>query len=288
MNPNELRRVRIIHGPGMAAVAGIMVHFADGAEFAAQYEQFFETEILRGIRRPADRTPVLIDVGANIGTCTLWFKKKFPDSRVVAIEPDPALVPLLLKNMSAFFDVKVVPAAAWHSEGRMELHTDGVCGSRLSEIGDAASNLPIAIVPTIDVLRIIPNYVTLLKIDIEGSELEVLRRLRTRLGRSIDYIHIEVHEIVGTPRRLLQVLSILTDAGYDYHIAPLHTDPHPYELRLTWRGVLNPVAVFAWQQQLASPIVDVAESNNLRAEFQDSYTSLILSRVCRGGPKSSF
>lgn len=260
MNADELRRARVTSGPGEVEILDVVMHFADGSEFVAQYEQFFEVEILRGVRRPADQVPVLVDIGANIGMCALWFKNSFPNSRIIAVEPDPALVPLLLRNTATLADVEVIAAAAWHSEGYMELHADGVCGSRLSEIGGIAENISHVNVRTTDSLKLIPDYVTLLKIDIEGSELTVLRRLQGRLGPDIDYIHVEVHELVGKPRLLLEVLSILTNSGYDYHIAPLHTDSHPYELRLTWRNVLNPVAVFAWQRHLASPIVDVAGS----------------------------
>jgi FkbM family methyltransferase len=45
-----------------------------------------------------NRTPLIVDAGANIGASTLWFASKFPGSHVVAIEPERSNCDLLRKN----------------------------------------------------------------------------------------------------------------------------------------------------------------------------------------------
>ncbi|WP_409190079.1 FkbM family methyltransferase [Bradyrhizobium sp. RDM4] len=45
-------------------------------------------------------TPVLVDAGANIGAASLWFRQKFPELAIVAIEPDPDNIALLRRNLT--------------------------------------------------------------------------------------------------------------------------------------------------------------------------------------------
>ncbi|EHR01403.1 FkbM family methyltransferase [Bradyrhizobium sp. WSM471] len=56
------------------------------------------------------RTPVVVDAGANIGAASLWFKKQFPASIVVAVEPDPENFRILTKN--AELTDKIIPVRA--------------------------------------------------------------------------------------------------------------------------------------------------------------------------------
>jgi len=51
---------------------------------------YFETE---------NSTPFIIDAGAHIGLVTLYFKKNYPDSEIIAIEPNPESFEILENNM---------------------------------------------------------------------------------------------------------------------------------------------------------------------------------------------
>ena len=48
--------------------------------------------------RPAG---VLVDLGANIGMASVWYSRRYGIDRVVAVEPVPANVAILRKNLAA-------------------------------------------------------------------------------------------------------------------------------------------------------------------------------------------
>src|SRR5882672_4300265 len=73
-------------------------------------EYFFKTSEAR---------PVIIDCGSNIGMSVLYFKYLFPDSRIMAFEPNPNTFRLLQKNMAAnkVRDVRLHDIAVSDREG---------------------------------------------------------------------------------------------------------------------------------------------------------------------------
>lgn len=234
----------------------------DHDEFALQREQFFGRAMLDGIREPADHTPTLVDCGANIGLCVLWFKRAFPHGTVVAIEPDPAVARCLIRNVHAagLDSVEVLEAAAWVSDGEVTMSADGVCGSRLSDpaVAPTDDRMDRIVVDAVDLrARLLPQT-TLLKLDVEGAELVLLQHCEAMLPEAVTYIHVEVHEFVGQPRRLPVVLDLLERTGFEYHLHPLHVDPQPFAVREAWRSVVNPMAVFAWKPGHGAPVVETA------------------------------
>ena len=65
-----------------------------------------------------DRSPkVIFDLGANVGLSTIYFKLKYPDSRVYAFEPYPKLFRKLKKNTAVFKGVSVFNFAISDSDG---------------------------------------------------------------------------------------------------------------------------------------------------------------------------
>jgi FkbM family methyltransferase len=43
-------------------------------------------------------SPYIIDAGANIGLSIIYFKKKYPNSKIVAFEPDKLIFNILKKK----------------------------------------------------------------------------------------------------------------------------------------------------------------------------------------------
>ncbi len=97
---SELARLRRIprYTPCESALLGARLEIADLASFAFMYGEIFGQRIYQ-FASP-NPVPYIIDGGANIGLSALYFKRLFPQSRVVAFEPDPAIYQLLQCNMS--------------------------------------------------------------------------------------------------------------------------------------------------------------------------------------------
>jgi FkbM family methyltransferase len=166
-----------------ANVAGIgAVHFRAGESDIATLRQIFiggdydikpcrplYDRVMTRYRQILDvgKTPVIADIGANIGAAGLWFRREFPDAAIVAVEPDPGNVSILRRNFAGRPGMHVVEAAIGSSPGHVTLDNAGsgwAVQTRRSESG-------VAVVTTTDVFaHVIDGTPFIVKIDIEGFE----------------------------------------------------------------------------------------------------------------------
>ena len=88
---------------------------------------FDEVVIDHGYRFPLDQEPqVIVDAGANIGMATLWFKARWPNAMVIAIEPDASNFALLERNLKGIPGVRTVLAALAPVDGILGFETVGI------------------------------------------------------------------------------------------------------------------------------------------------------------------
>jgi FkbM family methyltransferase len=162
-----------------------------------------EYETIRG--RDFD---VIVDLGANVGSATLFLHRRFPTARLIAVEPDHRNVELLRRNLRGI-DVTLVQAAVGADPGIVSFaQSDQATGSRVarSSEADAAHDLvPVVRVDTMLLQASVPpNARILIKIDIEGSEWEVLRE--GGLGITPIEVYGETHAYLAppAPKRFLE------------------------------------------------------------------------------------
>lgn len=140
-------------------------------------------ELFRKLLSPGD---VFVDVGAHVGTMGLVARDRIgPQGRVIAIEPQPYNCQRILRNweLNGFDNLVLLVAAAGASDGTVSLPQQAATDkSRLS----LALPMPDALrltftVPILSLATALRQNavqrVRLLKIDVEGYELEVLRGL---------------------------------------------------------------------------------------------------------------
>src|SRR5690242_15479864 len=74
------------------------VQITDGPNFYMQYKDEFINRIYQfdAVRQ----NPLIIDGGSNIGMSILYFKRIYPDARIIGFEPDPDIYQLLNNNLS--------------------------------------------------------------------------------------------------------------------------------------------------------------------------------------------
>jgi FkbM family methyltransferase len=165
--------------------------------------------------------PFILDCGSNIGMSVLFFKKIYPNARIVGFEPDPATFKKLTENVEQnhLHDVALHQCALSDKEGTIEFfHKQGsLVMSTLKERIDGQQ----IVVPARRLSTFITDSVDLLKMDIEGAEEVVLPELAAsgKLGL-IKQMHIEYHHhIVGDADRMSSILKLLEDAGFGYQLA---------------------------------------------------------------------
>jgi len=67
----------------------------------------------------------IIDAGANIGCATVWFARKYPAARIIAVEPDVGNFELLKRNVSGFPNVIPIRAAVWPCDQELVVRDSG-------------------------------------------------------------------------------------------------------------------------------------------------------------------
>lgn len=173
-----------------------------------------------------------IDVGANIGVHTLEMSKATGTAgRVIAFEPESRSFELLVRNLSlnGVTNVSAENVALGDHPGRARLaeHPWNL-GDHQILLESESSSRPVQEVQlaTLDdfCLRLGPNTVSMIKIDVQGYEAQVLRGAEATIDSNPDvWILLEIPSIRSrqlTPSRVL--VRWLVERGF--HGIELHTD----------------------------------------------------------------
>lgn len=135
----------------------------------------------------------VIDCGANIGCTVRYWTMLNPSCKVVAVEPDSENFGILLKNTTGMPNVHCVQAGVWPVEGSLHLDTEGFGHSGIQTRADASGDTPAVTIPGL-MKRYGMEHISLLKIDIEGSELELFSSGDLGWIANVDTIAIELHD----------------------------------------------------------------------------------------------
>ncbi len=141
------------------------------------------TEVYGGRPYALDYSPLgavqtVLDLGANAGVASAFLSARFPDARIVAVEPSPATFELLAENLGRISPGSVaVRAAVVSRAGRYRLER-GTAPANDRVV--AAESAPASGTEELDALtltelldRHLPRGVDLMKVDIEGGEREL-------------------------------------------------------------------------------------------------------------------
>lgn len=137
----------------------------------------------------------IIDAGANIGMSAIWFANKFPEAKIIAIEPETSNYELLKENCRPYPNISTVHAAVWHKNGEIELLNPGrgYYGFVTQDSNQNSTNL----VQALTIQQIMAdaqiNRIDLLKMDIEGAEKEVLENCHPWINKTSS-LTIELHD----------------------------------------------------------------------------------------------
>jgi FkbM family methyltransferase len=196
------------------------IEVVDCASFLAQVREIFIDEIYKFSSNSP--SPVILDCGANVGTSCFYFNRLFPTSRIVAFEPDPTICQVLKKNLAKnqLASVEVIEKAVWTSDSGVTFAADGADGG---SIFGRENQVLLPSVRLRDLLKKEFACVDMLKLDIEGAEVDVLLDCRNNLS-NVKNLFVEYHSWSTQVQRLDELLNILRENDYRYHIA--HVSPH--------------------------------------------------------------
>ena len=134
------------------------------------------------------KTPVIIDAGAHIGASARWFKVKYPQAHILAIEPDPDNCEVLRKNGQ---EIEIIHAAIGSVAGRAQIINDGwgAWATRTKRSDDG-----VRIMTMQEAIQMVPNGTLFqVKIDIEGFEDDLFSQNLDWLDQAF-VVYIEPHD----------------------------------------------------------------------------------------------
>ena len=150
---------------------------------------------------------LILDLGANIGLTATAFAVQFPEARIIAVEPDDSNMRLCESNTRAHKATSCLQRIVGHHPGWGQVtNPDAISMSK--QFAATKEGAPLAIqISTID--ELLDEYPSrgpvLVKMDIEGSEIEIFRDSETWLER-VHAVLVEPHG-VGTDELIREKLA---------------------------------------------------------------------------------
>ena len=208
---------------GYTRVMGQKIHYTDARALMGMYNEIVYSDHYKFI--PKHETPVIIDCGSNIGISLLYFRKSFPNATLVGIEADPDICKVLQENLDKNnCSATIVEKALWSKSGDKILF--GQEGADGGSVFNSANSITVETICLDDLLRPY-DYVDLLKIDIEGAEVDVFKQASTSLEK-VDHAFIEFHSFPNKPQDLEIILSTMAQYGFRYKILPARMEEKPF------------------------------------------------------------
>lgn len=166
-----------------------------------------------------DKTPLIIDCGANIGLASVWLAQRFPQADIYAVEPDDHNFEILCANTAHLGDrIHCLKGGIWNASRKLHI-TNPEAGSaafRVEELPlDAAQGIRGYTIDEICALagNDSPLYV---KLDIEGAQAKLFESGTDWVGRT-GLISLELDDWLFPGKNTSQnFFGCLSQYSFDY------------------------------------------------------------------------
>jgi FkbM family methyltransferase len=141
------------------------------------------------------RPRTIVDAGANIGMASLFFWHRFPDARIVAIEPEPSNFAILRDNCDGIDQIELIQSALWNCPAQVVVKDAGAekwAFAYENATPGAAADTSTVTIPQI--LERVGGQIDLLKLDIESAEVELFSDSAADWLPHVKMIAIELHD----------------------------------------------------------------------------------------------
>jgi FkbM family methyltransferase len=138
----------------------------------------------------------MLDGGANIGLASVYFAHRFPNTKIVAVEPNEENFKMILKNTVNYPNVFAKQGGIWNDNKRLVI-IDKAAYDNSFMVTEVAENTPDSL-PAFSIHSIMQEQgwstLDVLKLDIEGSEKEVFEKNVEEWLPHTRMLIIEVHD----------------------------------------------------------------------------------------------
>jgi FkbM family methyltransferase len=139
----------------------------------------------------------IVDAGANIGFAAVFFANKYPEAKILAIEPESSNYEVLKRNVAPYPNIQAIRGALWNENTHVTIVDPGSgnWGFQTCKESDGATEPGQIRAFTLD--KAMSDFgfehIDLLKIDVEGAEKEVFENPAAWLNK-VRVIAVELHD----------------------------------------------------------------------------------------------
>ncbi|HPM21228.1 MAG TPA: FkbM family methyltransferase [Thermotogota bacterium] len=182
------------------------LHYHDDLinSLVSKYNNFFEYWVLEEVRNKIKSYDFTIDIGANVGNHSFYFKNICNAKRLIAFEPLLDNLDLLKLNCN---NIEIQPYAISNINSIGNLMVpDLLNNSGIARISNSGNRVELK---TLDFFNF--KNVTFIKIDVEGHELQVLEGATKTINKYKPQLLIEIHNGIN----IVDILKYLPNYKYE-------------------------------------------------------------------------
>ena len=224
---------------------GEKINMVDSSTYLSLVNEIFIDEIYKFNSKNDEN--VIIDCGANIGLATIYFKLRFPNSKIIAFEPDPNIFDVLNANIKSFnfSNIDLHNSAISNIEGFVNFEMNGALSGMISNSALNSNTVSVKSVRLKDLLAKY-NQIEFLKIDIEGHEDYVMEDIKEELIK-VNYLFLEYHSFIERPQILDKILRIISEANLRYYIKESEFKKDPFISRSIFLNMDTVLNIFCYR-----------------------------------------
>lgn len=161
---------------------------------------------------------IILDAGANIGLASVHFANKFPEAKIIAIEPDNDNFQQILRNIELYPNVIPLRGGVWRNNANLKIYDPGF-GEWSLMVEETVSDE--GTIPARTIESICQEYsiksIDILKMDIEGSEKEVFESENGKWLHLVRMLIVEVHDNMK-PGTANAVIHAVKNMNFNFYL----------------------------------------------------------------------
>ncbi|MEN9497326.1 MAG: hypothetical protein RL750_225 [Bacteroidota bacterium] len=179
---------------------------------STDYDTYEHVFVLKEYDFPIPFEPkLIIDGGANIGMSALYFARRFPKAKILAIEPDSANCALLKHNTRDYPQVESIRAGLWSSSGHLRIK-DTLADANAFQV-QWTENASTDTLPARSIADLLEktgqSAIDILKLDVEGAERVLFQSGYESWLPKTKLLIVELHDrmVPGCSKALFEAIS---------------------------------------------------------------------------------
>jgi FkbM family methyltransferase len=160
-------------------------------------EVFEAIFVRRTYHFPVDIKPkLIIDGGAYVGYSSLYFSLKYPQAKIIAVEPEDSNFEVLEKNTRNVPNIRRIKAGLWYKNAPLKIRDFGAGHwSFRTEEAEETEEFGLQGITVSSLLEDSGfDRIDVLKLDIEGAEKEIFGRDCEPWLRKVNILAAEIHD----------------------------------------------------------------------------------------------